>query len=104
MLSEIPGIEIVGQALTAPHAMSSIKELKPDAVILDLRMPEGSGINLLKKIKKDNPATIILIFTNYPRNQYVKKCMELGANYFFNTAFEFDKLGEALKGLIKKNT
>ena len=103
MLSEIPKIEIIGYALTAPLAIDSIEKLKPDAVILDIMMPEGSGIDILKKIKKDNPNTIVLIFTNYPRNQYYKKCMELGANYFFDKTSEFNKLGETLKDLIKKS-
>ncbi|MCP2519420.1 response regulator transcription factor [SCandidatus Aminicenantes bacterium Aminicenantia_JdfR_composite] len=101
MLLEIPEIEVVGQAFTAPQVINSIKELKPDAVILDIRIPKGSGIDILRKIKKDHPETIILIFTNYPRSQYLKKCMELGADYFLSKSTEFDRLEQILRSLIK---
>jgi len=100
MLSELKGIEIAGQAQAPREAINSIRELNPDAVILDLRMPGGNGINVLQNIKKDKPSPIVIVFTNYPYPQYRKKCMDIGADFFFDKSTEFDKLIEVFKQLL----
>jgi DNA-binding NarL/FixJ family response regulator len=103
MLTELPEIEIAGQAKNAPDAIKSIRKLKPDITILDIRMPGGNGIEVLKEIKKDKPSPLIIILTNYPYPQYRKKCMEGGADYFFDKSTEFEKVIEVLKKLIKES-
>ena len=98
MVSEIEGVETVAQAEDAKEAISSLKELKPDVVILDIRMPGGNGIEVLKEIKKDEIPCKTIILTGYPYKQYRKKCAELGADYFFDKSTQF---GEAMKVLIR---
>ncbi|MHA1410535.1 MAG: response regulator [Candidatus Odinarchaeia archaeon] len=100
MLSEFKEIDIVGQTGYAQEAIESIKELIPDVVILDIRLPDGNGINVLEMIKKRNVSTKVIIFTNYPYFQYRKRCLDAGAEFFFYKAAEFEKLVEALKQLI----
>lgn len=100
-LSELKGIEIVGQAQNVPEAMESIQQLKPDVVILDIRMPGGSGIDVLREIKKYKKAPVVIMLTNYPYPQYRKKCMELGAELFFDKSTDFEKIREVLKSIIK---
>jgi two-component system LytT family response regulator len=51
MISEHPGIEITGQAKNAQEGINSILKLKPNTVILDIRMPGGNGIEVLKNIR-----------------------------------------------------
>jgi len=100
MLSEFEEIEIVGETGYAQEAVESIMELIPDVVILDLKLPDGNGINVLKKIKKANSSVRVIIFTNYPYYQYRKRCLEAGAEFFFYKATEFEKLVEVLIELI----
>jgi len=102
MLSEIKGVEIAGEAENAHDALEDIKKLKPDVVILDIRMPGGNGIDVLEKIKKSRPTTKVIIFTNYPYPQYRKKCMDGGADYFFDKSIEFEKVIEVLKSLVER--
>ena len=102
MISEHPGIEITGQAKNAQEGINSILKLKPDVVILDIRMPGGNGIEVLKNIKKNSSGPTIIILTNYPYPQYRKKCMEAGADYFFNKSTEFNKIIEVIKKLIQE--
>ncbi len=103
MISENPGIEIIGQAKNAQEGINSILKLKPDVVILDIRMPGGNGIEVLKNIKKNNSAPTIIILTNYPYPQYRKKCIEAGADYFFDKSTEFNKIIEVIKKLIQES-
>ncbi len=52
MLSNLEEIETIGQAQDVDEAISSIEELKPDAVILDIQMPGGTGIDVMKAYQK----------------------------------------------------
>jgi DNA-binding NarL/FixJ family response regulator len=101
MLSELTEVEIIGEAQDPLEATNSVQRVKPDAVILDIRMPGGSGIDVLQNIKKDKPAPIVIILTNYPYPQYRKKCMDAGADFFFDKSTEFDKITEVFKQLIQ---
>lgn len=102
MISDIPGIEIVGQASNAQEAIGSIQKQKPDVVVLDIRMPGGNGFDVLEKIKKDKPALLIIMLTNYPYPQYRKKCMDAGADFFFDKSTEFHKVIEVLKQVVQE--
>jgi DNA-binding NarL/FixJ family response regulator len=99
MLSEIEGIEIIGQAQNSLDAIESIEELNPHVVILDIRMPRINGIEVLEAIKKDDESPTVIIFTNYPYPQYRKRCMDLGADFFFDKSTEFEKLVDTVKYL-----
>jgi DNA-binding NarL/FixJ family response regulator len=92
MLDELAGIEIVGQAENVTEAISAIRRLQPDVVILDIRMPGGSGIDVLQDIKQDKTAPIVIILTNYPYAGYRKKCLQAGADFFLDKSSEFDQI------------
>ncbi len=101
MLSELKDIEIIGQAKGPIEAIEALTKLKPDAVILDIRMPGGNGIEVLKNIKSGRNPPQVIMFTNYPYPQYRKKCMDAGANFFFDKSTEFEELTRVPKKLIK---
>jgi len=100
LLSDIEGIEVIGEAKNGLGARDSIRELKPDVVILDIRMPWRNGLDVLRDIKESNPDIKVLILTNYPYPQYRKRCMEEGANYFFDKSSEFEKVIEVIEELF----
>jgi len=64
-------------------------------------MPGGSGIDVLRSIKKDRPAPIVMMLTNYPYPQYRKRCMDVGADCFFDKSSEFNMVTDALKQIIQ---
>lgn len=99
MLSDLDNVKIVGEAQNAAETIESVLKLKPDVMILDIRMP-GNGIDVLAKIKDCKNAPIVIMFTNYPYEQYRKKCMEAGAEYFFCKSEGIEKIIEVLKRLI----
>ena len=101
MLSELEGVEIAGGTGDPLEAVAAIRQMVPDAVILDIRLPRKSGIEVLRDIKKDKPSPVVIILTNYPYPQYQKECTEAGADYFLNKSTEFNKIADVLKGLAK---
>ena len=100
MLSEIEGIGVVLEAANGLEARDMILAEKPDFVVLDIRMPGRNGLDVLRDIKASNPATKIIILTNYPYPQYRNRCMEEGADFFFDKSSEFEKVIEVLEQLV----
>lgn len=100
ILSEIKGIEIVGEARFVQDTVREIKKLNPDVAILDIKMPDGNGIDVLTAMKRDKISTKVIIFTNYPYLQYRKRCLDAGAEFFFYKATDLERLIDVLKGLI----
>jgi len=101
MLINIADVEIVGQAHNAPDAITSISESKPDVVILDIRLPGKSGIDVLKDIRAKKLPSRVIMLTNYPYPQYRKKCEDLGADYFFDKVTEIEKIPNVIEELAK---
>lgn len=103
MIIDIAGTEIVGQSHNAREAFTAIPECEPDVVILDIRMPGPSGIEVLSDIRNKKLPIYVIMLTNYPYPQYRKKCKEMGADYFIDKMAEIEKLPgilEALKGKL----
>ena len=103
MISEEESIEMVGQAENVPEAINAIRKLKPDVIILDIRMPGGCGIDVLNTIEKDGCTPIIIMLTNYPYPQYRKKCFDAGADFFFDKSSEFEKVIDVLQCVPARN-
>lgn len=101
ILSEIEGVDIVGEEGDATRVLESVEKLEPDLVILDIQMPGGNGILILEAIKKRGKPPLIVMFTNYPYLQYRKRCLDAGADYFFYKATEFEKLIEVIKDTVQ---
>jgi len=102
LLSDILKIEDFIEAENSVETIKLISETIPDIVILDIRMPGGGGLEVLNKINRKRLPIKIIVFTNYPYPQYKKKCFELGADYFFDKATEFEKVKEVICNLINK--
>jgi len=95
-LTKFKDIEIVGEAKNGEEALTLILNKKPDFVILDIRMPGMSGIEVLKELRQQDCTCRICVFTNYPYPQYKQKCMTEGADYFFDKSEGFQSLIDTL--------
>jgi DNA-binding NarL/FixJ family response regulator len=100
VVSEISGFEIVGEAVEQSEAIQSINKTNPDVVILDIRLPKGNGIEVLRELKNKEHAPVVIVLTNYPYPQYRTKCNAIGADHFFDKSTEFGRIKEVLKQLI----
>ena len=99
MLSELVGIEIVGQAQYPLEAFHAICMLRPDVVILDIHLIGGSGIDVLERIKGLDSAPIVIMLTNSPTPPYRRKCMMAGADFFLDKSSEFSNVKAIIQSL-----
>jgi DNA-binding NarL/FixJ family response regulator len=94
MLSEFHDVRIVGYAADEPGAIERINALLPDVVILDLNLQSGSGVAVLKNIKKHHAAIKVMVLTNCTDEIYVDACKRANADYFFDKSFQFMEVRE----------
>ena len=102
MLLSVKGVQVIGEALQAREATTSILQLKPDLVVLDVQLLSGTGMEVLQSIKQTKPAPIVIIVTNFP--EYRKKYLEAGADFFFDKSTEFHNIPLVLGRLIKESS
>ncbi|MCJ7580077.1 MAG: response regulator, partial [Candidatus Aminicenantes bacterium] len=100
--NDFKDLDIVGIAHNFSDAIKLIDQSKPDVTILDIQLPGGSGIGILDHIKKKQLSNKVIIFTNYPYSQYRQRCMEVGADFFFDKHTEFNELFKVVKKFIKE--
>ena len=102
LLEEVPGARLVGQAGDVPSAVNGVQKMRPDALILDLHMPGGSGLDVLRAIRTAHPDLFVLICTNFPYPEYREECLTAGANLFLDKSADFEKIPSILRELIQK--
>jgi len=102
LLGEIDNVEIVGGAACAAEGLDMINSYNPDFIILDISLPDLSGIEVLKVIKKNHPHSCVVMLTNYPYLPYRTRCMAFGADYFFDKSVEFTKTKNILMKFVSE--
>ena len=100
MLSNVRGVQVVGEALEAHEATTAILQLKPDVVILDIQLLGSTGMEVLQSIKRTNPSAVVIVATNFPG--YRTKYLNAGADFFFDKSTEFHRIPLVVASLIKQ--
>jgi DNA-binding NarL/FixJ family response regulator len=100
LLNSINHNSVVCEAENGVEALQLIREKEPDLAILDIRMPEMNGIEVLKKIREMKMKTKVCILTNYDYPIYKKRCFEAGADYFLCKTENFEDLNIVITELV----
>lgn len=79
LLSNESDVEIVGEAGTAREALEAVKLLKPDVILMDIGLPDMSGIDATRAIKRTNPEVAVVALTIHEDEEYFFKMLEAGA-------------------------
>jgi DNA-binding NarL/FixJ family response regulator len=82
MHTDVPQVDVIGEAVDAEAAIRLIRDTRPDAVILDLQLAGGSGFNVLRAVKLTPHAPIVIVLTNLTTIEYQVACHEAGAEFF----------------------
>src|SRR5688572_10331522 len=97
-------IKIAGEAGSGETALRMVQKHRPDVVLLDIRMPDGDGLNTLGRIKLDWPEMPVLLFSTYDNPTYIARAVALGASGFVLKGTSRDKLIEAIRLAAKGET
>lgn len=90
------GIEVVGEAENGREAVRLAQELKPDVVLMDIRMPDLDGVEATRQITAHDPTVRIVILTMYREDQYVFEAIKAGARGYLLKDADEQELVEAI--------
>lgn len=80
LLDRRAGFEVVAQAGTVAEAIAAATRFEPDLVVMDVRLPDGSGIEACREIRSARPATRVVMLTSYPDEEAVLSAIIAGAS------------------------
>ena len=96
LLAEDESICVAGEAGGVEEAWSLFEQRRPDAVVLDIQLPDGSGIDVLRRIKQAAPSCLVIMLTNLCEAPFRRESRRCGADYFLHKATEFEQVAELL--------
>ncbi len=102
-LEEQGAINVIGEAGDTMLAITEINRLDPQVAIIDIRMPGGGGLPVLRDSKARTPGRIAIILTSFPFPQYRQVYLAAGADYFFDKTQDIQKMTNVLAGLAAKH-
>lgn len=94
------GYEVVGEAADGHEAIAKYQYLNPDAVLLDITMPEMDGVDCLQAIKKMDSSAKVIMVSAMGQGAFIKQCFKHGAEYFICKPFEEEKLKKVLNAVL----
>ena len=86
----------VTEAATGAEATKAARAVRPGLVLLDIQLPDQSGIELLQLVREKYDQVLVFIMTNHASEQYRAICRQMGANRFFDKSMDFARISEAL--------
>lgn len=101
LLSNYEEFSVVGQADNGRDALRFVQEEAPDVVLLDIRMPGESGLDILKQIQKRQPQTKVLMLTSFDDDEYVMGALREGAQGFVLKSVSDEMLVHAIRGVSR---
>ena len=99
-----PRLQIVGEADTVLSAVAAAGRLYPDVILMDVRLPDGNGIEACRRIKALSPETHILFLTSYADNRFVLAAMEAGADGYLLKESGAQRIVDAIHEILKGGT
>ena len=97
ILDAQPDIEVVGEAADGREALTTARELRPDVVLMDIRMPELDGLEATRRLLSGDDASRVLILTTFDADEYVYEAMKAGASGFLLKDVRPEQLADAVR-------
>jgi DNA-binding NarL/FixJ family response regulator len=98
MIARERDMEVVGEAADGPSALAAYATHRPDVVLLDLRMPDMNGAEIITRLRKSDPQAKVIVLTSYDSDEDIFRAVEAGARgYLLKGAFPEGILEEAIR-------
>jgi DNA-binding NarL/FixJ family response regulator len=100
MIKDEPGLEFCGQAASAAEAMSAIPAANPDLVIMDITLPDKSGLELIKDLLAIRPETLVLVFSMHDEMLYAERVIRAGGRGYLAKGSDSGQLIQAMRTVL----
>jgi len=104
MLLQEKNIEWMGHAMNAASCMAFLRQQQPDVLLLDINMPDKSGIDLCKEIKEKYPQILIIGLSSFNQQSYIQKMMQNGASGYVLKNASREEIVSAIESVINGDT
>jgi DNA-binding NarL/FixJ family response regulator len=99
ILSELDEVDLILSARSYAESLEVLEAQTPDIALLDIHLPDKSGIDLLDFIKAFHPRTRVIMISNQFDGTYETLCMEKGADHFIDKSNDFEKIPSLITSL-----
>jgi response regulator of citrate/malate metabolism len=101
MIGEVEAVSDIFVSSNYENAVNIVEANKPDLVLLDIHLPDKSGIELLGYLRTNHPDLIVIMVTNKASQYYRDLCQQEGAHHFIDKSKEFEKIPDILRTYCK---
>lgn len=101
LIEESPDIAVTGEASDGFDALEKLRKEEWDVVLLDINMPNKSGLDILRQMKTEKPKLPILILSMYPEEQYAIRALKAGAAGYLTKDSESEELIAAIHKVVR---
>lgn len=101
MIKREPDFKVIGEAMNGVEAVNKAKELKPDVVLMDLRMPEMDGVEAIRQISSADSSIKFIILTTYSDDEFIFKGIEVGARAYLLKDAPREELFKAIRAVYR---
>ena len=104
LLQNEKNIEWTGHAMNAESCLAFLKQQQPDVILMDISMPDKSGIDLCKEVKEKYPSTFIIGLSTFNQQSFINKMMDNGASGYVLKNATQEELMEGIETVMKGRT
>jgi two-component system, NarL family, response regulator DevR len=101
MLAADADIDVVADAATGARAVSLARELRPDVVLLDARLPDIGGPEVCRRLQAEVPETAVVMLTTFAEDDLVRRCIRAGARGYLLKDVERLDLGRSIRAVVR---
>ena len=106
-LGSLSGVQVVGSSDNEQTAVNELHTTPCDAVVLDLQLKQGNGLNVLKAIRQSEDGAqkkVVIVLTNYAFSLYRHRCIQAGADFFLDKARDYERLPQVLNAIAESRS
>lgn len=100
VLKKVTGVEVIGECSTGAEGMAICRREKPDAMLLDLVLPDQQGVDVVRALRPEFPDMIVLLMTAHPRNDLPRELIKLGVLGFADKSATAPDLVKTIRSVL----